>query len=308
MDARIFIEPQQGTTYDQVLAFAQQAESLGFNGFFTSDHYQKMGDHVSGLPGPLDAWTTLAGLARDTERLRIGTLVSPITFRNPGQLAITVAQVDHMSGGRIEMGIGAGWSEVEHASYGIPFPTTVERFDRLTEGIEILKGIWGTPEGETFNYAGDHYQLVDCPALPKPRQRPTPPIIIGGTGKRRTPSLASQHATEFNVPFHSAKDWAAACGPTVEACESRERDPETLVWSAAQVVAVGANEAEFARRAAAIGRETTELRQNGIAGTTEEARETLAQFADVGCTRMYFQCLDLSDLDHLSDIAEVLEL
>lgn len=308
MDARIFIEPQQGTTYDDVLAFAKRAEELGFDGFFTSDHYQKMGDHVSGLPGPLDAWTTLAGLARDTDRLRIGTLVSPITFRNPGQLAITVAQVDHMSGGRIELGIGAGWSAVEHASYGIPFPDTVERFDRLTEGIAIVNGIWTTPEGETFNFDGDHYQLVDCPALPKPWQRPTPPIIIGGTGKRRTPSLASQYASEFNVPFHSAEAWAAACGPTVEACEARERDPETLVWSGAQVTAVGSNEAEFSRRASAIGRETNELRTNGVAGTTEEAREVLAGFAAVGCTRMYFQFLDLKDLDHLAELAEVLEL
>ncbi len=308
MDARIFIEPQQGTTYSDVLAFALRAEDLGFNGFFTSDHYQKMGDHISGLPGPLDAWVTLAGLARDTERIRLGTLVSPITFRNPGQLAIQVAQVDHMSGGRIELGIGAGWSEVEHASYGIAFPPTVERFDRLEEGLDIIKGIWTTPEGETFDFAGEHYRLTDCPALPKPWQRPTPPIIIGGTGKRRTPSLASRYASEFNVPFHSPQEWAEATGPTVEACETRERDPETLVWSAVQVVATGASEADFARRAAAIGRETSELRQNGVAGTFEEARNRLDEFEKVGCTRMYFQFLDLKDLDHLSDLAEVLEL
>ncbi len=307
MDARIFVEPQQGTTYADLLAYAQRAEALGFGGFFTSDHYQKMGDHVSGLPGPLDAWITLAGLARDTETIRIGTLVSPITFRNPGQLAIQVAQVDHMSGGRVELGIGAGWSEVEHASYGIPFPSTPERFDHLTEGIEVIKGIWTTPEGETFSYDGECYTLIDCPALPKPWQRPTPPIIIGGTGRRRTPKLASQHASEFNVAFHSPEEWAEACKPTVEACEARERDPETLVWSGVQVAAVGANEAEFARRAAAIGRETSELRQNGVAGTIDEARERLAEFEALGCTRMYFQCLDLKDLEHLSDLAQVLE-
>ncbi len=308
MDARIFIEPQQGTTYEEVLAFAKRAEELGFDGFFTSDHYQKMGDHVSGLPGPLDAWITLAGLARDTERLRLGTLVSPITFRHPGQLAIQVAQVDHMSGGRIELGIGAGWFDAEHKSHGISFPPTIERFDLLSEGLEIITGLWKTPEGESFNYEGEHFTLVDSPALPKPRQRPTPPIIIGGRGKRRTPSLASQYASEFNVPFASPADWAEICGPTVEACEARERDPETLVWSAAQVAAVGSTEAEFARRAAAIGRETSELRQNGVAGTIDEARSCLAEFEAVGCTRMYLQFLDLNDLDHLSDMAEVLEL
>ena len=307
MDARIFIEPQQGTTYEEVLAFAKRAEELGFDGFFTSDHYQKMGGHVSGLPGPLDAWITLAGLARDTERLRLGTLVSPITFRHPGQLAIQVAQVDHMSGGRIELGIGAGWFDAEHKSHGISFPPTIERFDLLSEGLEIITGLWKTPEGESFNYEGEHFTLVDSPALPKPRQRPTPPIIIGGRGKRRTPSLASQYASEFNVPFASPADWAEICGPTVEACEARERDPETLVWSAAQVAAVGSTEAEFARRAAAIGRETSELRQNGVAGTIDEARSCLAEFEAVGCTRMYLQFLDLNDLDHLSDMAEVLE-
>lgn len=308
MDARIFIEPQQGTTYAEVLAFATRAEELGFDGFFTSDHYQKMGDHVSGQPGPLDAWITLAGLARDTERLRIGALVSPITFRNPGQLAIQVAQVDHMSGGRIELGLGAGWFEQEHTSHGIPFPSVQERFDRLAEGIAIITGIWKTPEGETFNFDGEYYQLVESPALPKPWQRPTPPIIMGGTGKRRTPNLASQYASEFNVPFQPAAEWAETCGPTVEACEARERDPETLVWSAAQVAAVGSTEAEFARRAAAIGRETSELRQSGVAGTVDEARARLAEFEDVGCTRMYLQFLDLKDLDHLSDLAEALEL
>ena len=308
MDARIFIEPQQGTTYGDVLAFANRAEELGFSGFFTSDHYQKMGDHVRGLPGPLDAWITLAGLARDTERIRLGTLVSPITFRNPGQLAIQVAQVDHMSGGRIELGLGAGWFEVEHASHGIEFPTTVERFERLEERLQVITGIWATPEGEKFDFAGDHYTLTECPALPKPWQSPTPPIIIGGTGKRRTPNLASRFASEFNMPFRSPDEWAAASGPTVEACEARERDPETLVWSAVQVTAIGASEADFARRAAAIGRETSELRQNGVAGTFEEAKNCVDEFAKVGCTRMYFQMLDLKDLDHLTDLAGVLEL
>ncbi|MFT7475024.1 MAG: hypothetical protein ACI81L_001956 [Verrucomicrobiales bacterium] len=217
MDARIFIEPQQGTSYSEVVSLAQRAEELGFDGFFTSDHYVKMGNGDSGLPGPLDAWTTLAGLARDTERLRLGTLVSPITFRHPGQLAIQVAQIDEMSSGRIELGLGAGWFETEHAAYGLPFPPIKERFDRFSA-------------------------------------------------------------------------------------------PETLVWSPAQVTAIGATEAEFARRAQAIGREPSELRQNGIAGVVNEAVERLAAYADAGCTRMYLQILDIKDLEHLNTIAEALGL
>lgn len=306
MDARIFIEPQQGTTYSEVATLATRAEELGFDGFFTSDHYVKMGEDGSGLPGPLDAWTTLAGLARDTGRLRLGTLVSPITFHNPGQLAIRVAQIDEMSAGRVELGFGAGWFETEHSAYGINFPHITERFDRLTEGLDIITGLWATPEGERFNHAGEHYTLTDSPALPKPWQRPRPPIIIGGRGKRRTPALAATHASEFNVPFADPDDWKAVCGPVVEACEARERDPETLVWSAAQVVAVGSNEAEFARRAGAIGRETAELRQNGVAGLVDEAAERLRAFRDAGCTRMYFQVLDLKDLDHLETLKDTL--
>lgn len=306
MDARIFIEPQQGTTYSEVVTLARRAEELGFDGFFSSDHYVRMGDDSSGLPGPLDAWTTLAGLARDTERLRLGTLVSPITFHNPGQLAIRVAQIDEMSSGRVEMGLGAGWFETEHGAYGINFPQIAERFDRLTEGLDIITGLWATPEGERFSHSGEHYTLTESPALPKPWQRPRPPIIIGGRGKRRTPALAATHASEFNVPFAAPDDWRAVCGPVVEACEARERDPETLVWSAAQVLAVGSSEAEFSRRAAAIGRETAELRQNGAAGLVDEVAERLGAFRDAGCTRMYFQVLDLKDLEHLATLNDAL--
>lgn len=308
MDARIFIEPQQGTNFGEVLALAQRAEALGFEGFFTSDHYVKMGEQVSGLPGPLDAWTTLAGLACQTERMRIGTLVSPITFRHPGQLAIQAAQVDHMSGGRVELGLGAGWFEEEHQAYGIGFPPVAERFDRFSEGLDVITGLWSTPEGERFSYDGEYYKLIESPALPKPWQRPSPPIIIGGRGKRRTPLLAATHAREFNVPFADPAEWVEICGPAVEACEARERDPETLVWSAVQVLAIGSTEAEFSRRAEAIGRETAELRQNGIAGLVDEALERIEAFDEVGCTRMYFQILDVKDHEQLETLAAALEL
>lgn len=308
MDARIFIEPQQGAAYSEVVALARRAEELGFDGVFTSDHYLKMGDHSSGLPGPLSAWTTLAGLARDTERIRIGSLVSPVTFHHPGQLAITVAQVDDMSGGRVELGLGAGWFEAEHAATGLNFPPIGERFDRLSESLAVISGLWSTAEAELFSFEGEHVTIVDSPALPRPYQRPSPPIIIGGRGKRRTPDLAAAHANEFNVAFAGPEEWVEICGPVVEACEVRERDPETLVWSAVQVVALGETEAEFARRAEAIGRETSELRQDGVAGLIEEAKERLAAFEEAGCDRMYFQVLDLKDLDHLATLASALEL
>lgn len=306
MDARIFIEPQQGTTYSEVVTLAQRAEELGFNGFFSSDHYLKMGDSVSGLPGPLSAWTTIAGLARDTERMRIGTLVSPVTFHHPGKLAISVAQVDEMSAGRVELGLGAGWYEEEHKAIGVPFPPIGERFDQFSEALAIISGLWSTAEGENFSYEGSHYTLVDSPALPRPWQRPAPPIIIGGRGKRRTPALAAAYASEFNIPFASPEEWTEISGPVVEACESRERDPESLVWSAVQVVALGESEAEFARRAEAIGREKNELRQNGVAGLIDEAAERIAAFEEAGCTRMYFQVLDLKDLDHLNLLMDTL--
>ena len=168
MDLRIFTEPQQGASYDDLLAVARTAEELGFDAFFRSDHYLKMGD-VSGEPGPTDAWITLAGLARDTSTIRLGTLVTPVTFRLPGPLAVSVAQVDAMSGGRVELGIGTGWFDDEHTAYGIPFPPFGERFDMLEEQLSIITGLWETPIGETFSFDGTHYQVTDSPALPEAR-------------------------------------------------------------------------------------------------------------------------------------------
>ncbi len=308
MDARIFIEPQQGTSYAEVLAMASRSEELGFDGFFTSDHLLKMGDHSSGLPGPLDAWTTIAGLARDTERIRLGTLVSPITFHNPAHLALKVAQIDEMSGGRVELGLGAGWYEAEHRAHAIPFPGLSERFDRLTEGLAIVSGMWATAEADEFEFRGEHYVVEQSPALPRPHPRPAPPIIVGGRGKRRTPSLAAEYASEFNVGFADPETWRSICDNVVEYCEARERAPESLSWSAAQVAVVGTTEADFARRAAAIGREPAELRSNGIAGLVAEAAERVAGFAEAGADRIYLQVLDLKDLEHLSIIVEMLEL
>lgn len=302
MELRIFTEPQQGATYDDLLAVARYAEALGFGAFFRSDHYTKMGD-VTGPPGSTDAWTTLAGLARDTSTIRLGTLVTAGTFRLPGPLAITVANVDDMSNGRIELGLGAGWYEPEHTHYGIPFPSVAERFDRLEEQFQIITGLWDTPTGETFTFEGRHFTLRDSPALPKPVQQPHPPIIVGGAGPKRTPSFAARFADEYNVPFNSVADTAAAYARVRAACEAIGRDPDELIYSAAQVVCVGATEDEVARRAAAIGRDPAELRANGVAGTPEEAIAKIGEFAAIGATRIYLQVLDLGDFDHLELIA-----
>ena len=301
MELRIFTEPQMGATYDDLLAVARRTEETGFDAFFRSDHYLTMGG--DGLPGPTDAWVTLAGLARETSRIRLGTLMTAGTFRLPGPLAISVAQVDQMSGGRVELGIGAGWFEAEHAAYGIPFPALGERFDRYEEQLAVVTGLWGTPSGETFDFAGEHYRLAGSPALPKPVQPGGIPIIVGGGGKKRTPRLAARYANEFNVPFASAEDNARLFDGVRAACAEEGRDPSSLVYSSALVLCVGRDEAEIGRRAAAIGREVDELRAHGVAGTPAEAVDVLGRYAEAGAQRCYLQVLDLSDLDHLDLVA-----
>jgi F420-dependent oxidoreductase-like protein len=300
---RIFTEPQQGASYDQLVAVAQSAEALGFDGYFRSDHFLKMGGG-DGLPGPTDAWISLAGIARETSRIRLGTLVTSATFRLPGPLAVSVAEVDAMSGGRVELGIGAGWFGDEHTAYGIPFPPVGERFERLEEQLAIITGLWATPVGERFSHEGRHYRVTDSPALPKPEQRPGPPVIIGGGGPKRTPRLAATFGAEFNLAFRSLADTGAQFEVVRAACRVAGRDPATLVLSAAQVVCCGRNDAEVSRRAAAIGRQVDELRENGLCGTPDQVVAKLATFAEAGAARAYLQVLDLGDLDHLSLIAE----
>ncbi|MET0954743.1 MAG: LLM class F420-dependent oxidoreductase [Cryobacterium sp.] len=300
MRLRIFTEPQQGASYDDLLAVAQATETLGFDAFFRSDHYLAMGDHVTGLPGPTDAWTTLAGLARETERIRLGTLVSSVTYRPPGVLAIQVAQVDQMSGGRVELGLGTGWFEQEHLAYGIPFPA--KRFGMLEEQLEVITGLWETPVGQTYSFSGEHYTLVDSPALPKPTQARVP-VIVGGGGAKRTPAMAARFATEFNLPFPEFADIAGKFAGVRAACEAVGRDPRELVYSTALIAVAGADEAEFSRRAAAVGREPAELREHGLAGTASEVVDRLGALADDGVECVYLQIMDLADLDHLDFIA-----
>lgn len=301
MDLRIFTEPQQGADYDDLLRVAQAAEAAGYDAFFRSDHFLAMGD-ASGEPGPTDAWVTLAGLARETSRIRLGTLVSSATFRLPGPLAVSVAQVDRMSGGRVELGLGSGWFEAEHAAYGIPFPALGERFDRLAEQLEIVTGLWGTLPGERFSFAGKHYTVTDSPALPKPVQQPAPPVVIGGMGKKRTPELAARFATEFNVPFAGVDAAAAQFVRVDAACAAVGRDP--LLRSVAQVICVGRDDAEIARRALTLGRDLDDLRVNGLTGTPAEVVDRLGHWREMaGVTRVYLQLMDLADLDQIELIA-----
>lgn len=302
MELRIFTEPQQGASYERLLRVARCAEDAGYGAFFRSDHYLKMGE-VSGLPGPTDAWITLAGLARETSRIRLGTLMTAATFRLPGPLAIAVAQVDAMSGGRVELGIGSGWYEAEHTAYGIPFPALGERFDRLAEQLAIVTGLWATKPGDTFSFAGEYHHLVDSPALPKPAQTPGPPILLGGMGARRTPALAARYADEFNAPFAGVEESRVLFERVRAACVSAGRDPDTLRLSNALVLCCGRDDAEVARRAAAIGREPDELRSNGLAGSPAEIVDKLGRYASLGAQRVYLQVLDLDDLDHLDLVA-----
>ncbi|MDQ1696964.1 MAG: hypothetical protein QOJ03_2317 [Frankiaceae bacterium] len=303
MDLRVFTEPQQGASYDDLLRVARAAEDGGFDAFFRSDHYLVMGDG-DGLPGPTDAWVTLAGLARETSRIRLGTLVSSSTFRLPGLLAIAVAQVDAMSGGRVELGLGTGWYDAEHQAYGIPFPQLSERFDRLEEQLTVITGLWRTPVGERFSHPGRCWPVADSPALPKPVQQPHPPVIIGGHGRTRTPALAARFAAEYNIPFPDSVSGAGRQFDRIRAaCAAFDRDAETLRLSAALVVCCGRTDADIARRAAAIGRQVDELREHGLAGTPAEIVDRIGEFAAIGASRIYLQVLDLTDLDHLDVLA-----
>jgi F420-dependent oxidoreductase-like protein len=304
MDFRVFVEPQQGATYGDQLAVARAAEALGYSAFFRSDHYVAMsGD---GLPGPTDSWVTLGGIARETSTIRLGTMVTSATFRYPGPLAISVAQVDEMSGGRVELGLGAGWFEAEHKAYAIPFPPLGERFDRLSEQLDIIRGLWTTPTGETFDFSGTHYTVEDSPALPKPVQAPHPPIVIGGGGAKRTPALTAKFASEFNMPFAPLDDLKTQYGRVAAALADAGRAPDSLTYSAAFVVCAGRDESEIARRADAIGREVDELRSNSpLVGSPEEIVDRLSPFVEAGVQRVYLQVLDMSDLDHLELFAEV---
>ena len=264
------------------------------------------GGAADGLPGPTDCWTTLAGLARETKRIRLGSLVTPATFRLPGPLAIQVAQVDQMSGGRVELGLGTGWDATEHAAYGIPFPDN--RFDLLEEQLRIITGLWSTPPGQSFSFQGGHYELTDSPALPKPAQNPHPPIIVGGRGPKRTPRLAAMYASEYNSNFRPSDQVADSYVRVREACEAIGRDPDSLTLSVTMVVACGKTDAEIERRAEAIGRKAA-ANQLVLRLTPARLAEKFGEYHSMGTRRIYLRTFDLDDLDQLELVAsEVLPL
>ncbi len=270
-----------------------------------SDHVLAMFGQ-DGLPGPSESMASLAALAAEVPDIRFGTLVTAATFRHPSMLAIAAATIDDISGGRIDLGLGTGWYEAEHRAYGLDFGSSFgERFDRLTEQLEILTGLWATRIGETFDYVGAHYRLSGAPGLPKPAQRdgsghPKVPLILGGSGPKRTPALAARFADDYNVGFSDVAATAAGHDRVRAACVKIDRDPTELVYSAAQVVCCGRTREELERRASAIGRSLDDLSANTITGSPAEILDKLGTFADAGTQRFYLQVLDLADLDHIA--------
>lgn len=307
-------EPETGATYDELLHFATVAEHCNFGGFYCADHYLTPSSGTTSPPGPVDAWTTLAGLARDTHILRIGTLVSPCTFRLPGPLAIIVAQVDAMSDGRVDLGLGAGHGLREHEAWDIAFPPLGERFERLEEQLAIITGIWSTPVGERFSFFGKHYAVRDAPALPRPVQQPRVPITIGGRGPSKTPALAALYADELNVSYVPPDDLQVAFQRARSACELVGRDPSSLRLTTTQLLCCGSDEQELERRkertlrrmgARENGTYPTMDRVAGYAaiGRPAEVTDRLLAYADAGAERVYLHCFDHLDTEHLELVA-----
>jgi F420-dependent oxidoreductase-like protein len=299
----VFTNPQQGASYDDILGVARAAEQLGFDGFFRSDHFTAIGE-TTGLPGPTDAWLTLAGLARETRRIRLGTLVTPATYRRPGPLAVSVAQVDRMSGGRVELGFGAGWYESEHRAYGIPFPGQASRFDRFEEQLAVITGLWRTPKGKTFSYEGDHYRLVDAPAPGGPVQDPGPPLIIGGRGLRRTPRLAARYAAEYNLVFPTVEEIGPHRDRIDAACREIGRDPASIGVSSVALLVCGRDHSEVARRSDAGGLDVRGLLSRGLVGSPARVVDRIGQLAEAGVMRLYLQAPQQFDIDHLEYVAQ----
>jgi F420-dependent oxidoreductase-like protein len=304
MDVCLVIEGQEGVTWDQWLSLALACEEHGFDGLFRSDHYLSF-EHPRER-GAFDAWTTLAALAAITERVRLGTMVSPVTFRHPSLLAKSVVTVDHASDGRVELGMGGGWFEREHSAYGFPFPPTAERMDILAEQVEIVHRLWDWDEDEV-TFRGTHYQLEACPALPRPLQDPHPPLIIGGGAGPRSAALAARWADEYDVVFVDPATARDRRGRVSAACERIGRDPGEVRFSVFTRVVVGADEDELRQRAAALMESLDEqgdveafidgMRSNMTIGTVEQVLGRLEEYAKVGVDRVYMQHLVHDDLE-----------
>jgi F420-dependent oxidoreductase-like protein len=302
MDVCLMIEGQEGVTWDQWLSLALACEEHGFDGLFRSDHYLSF-DHPRER-GAFDAWATLAALASITERIRLGTLVSPGGFRHPSELAKSVVTVDHASDGRVELGMGAGWFEREHRAFGFPFPSDAERMDVTTEQIEIVHRLWSEDE---VDFEGRHYRLESCTSLPRPLQEPHPPLIVGGSAGPRSVALAARWADEYNVVFVDP-DTARTYRERLEAaCEAIERDPGEVRFSVMTRLLVGADEDDLRRRAASLMERIDEdgdveafiegMRPTMTAGTVEQVLERIAEYAAAGAERIFLQHLVHDDLE-----------
>lgn len=299
IDVRILAEPK-ADEFSVQLTHALAAEAAGFSGWFRSEHLV-MGDQA--LAGT-DALLVLAGLATQTSRLRLGTLMSPATFRLPGQLAVQVAQLDKMSQGRVELGLGAGWYEPEHRALGLDFgASTGERFDRLEEQLQILTDLWRTAPGEHYSRSGGFYDLESAPAVPT-SQQPHVPLIVGGQGRVRTPKLAATYASEFNALRQAPDDLVHVFERVRRACEAIGREPESLVYSTAIVVCCGQNRQDIDRRVERSGQSPEKLRVSGAIGTPEEVLEQVGRYVDGGAGRVYLRLFDLADLDHVALLGE----
>ncbi len=308
----LMIEAQQGLTYADQLAIARRAEAAGFEAMFRSDHYESF-PGSAGRP-TTDAWTVLAGLARETERIGLGALVSPVTFRHPGALAKIVATVDEMSGGRIEVGVGAGWNEDEHRRHGFAFPPIAERADMLEEQLAILHGLWSEPDG--WSFAGRHYRVDDAIFYAKPVQRPHPPIIVGGEGSPRSLRIAARFADEFNVTSSDPARAADRYARLAEACQAIGRDPGSIRRSAMVGTLIGADDAELAVRKRAVLAEFTldeqgeawftEREGRWIIGTPERVWAKVAEYAAAGVERLMLQDFVPHDLAMIDLLGEIL--
>lgn len=300
MRLRVLLEPRHGVTYAGLLALARACEEAGFEGFFRGDHLYGVDQHDRTYR-PTDSWTTLAGLARDTGRIRLGTLLTAGTFREPGLLAVIAATAADMSGGRVELGLGAGWYAAEHAAYGIAFPGVKERFDRLEESLEIITGLWGTPPGERYAHTGPLY-VLDGGANPLPGgPESRPALIVGGSGPRRTPELAARYADEFNAAFPPAGA-PARYARFRAACERIGRDPGTARLSVVVPVICGADRAEAERRAEIIG--SPALRDAALIGPPGLVTDGLAALGAAGADTVYLHIYDPGDLDHIALLGE----
>jgi len=311
VDAVVFTEPELGSSYEQLVTAAQLAERLGWYGFFCADHYISPTQRPN-PPGPVDAWTTLAGLARETSAIRLGTLMTCSTFRAPGPFSVIVAQVDAMSGGRIELGIGAGHFPAEHEAFGVAFPSIGERFDRLEEQLEILLGIAATPDGQDFDYQGKFYKLINNPALPKPAQKPYPRIIVGGRGPRRTPAIAARFAQEMNISYQAPAAAAESKRRVEQACADQGRDPATLDFSVTLLLCCGQTQEEVRRRLSIVERQMakatvyrglSDVMRFAAVGTPQAVIERIAAYRELGFSRVYLHYRDLPDLGQLELVA-----